>query len=132
VNNEELKTLGIALNMTGLLEQAYSQYRTLLLLPMLGSAMGLDLSALPKEPFSFKEVFLKWALQANQPRIEQGQAPIFTLKLVLACPLWKLVKAPLISMKLTKDSLLQQVGKTQPIIGKPTGGALSRSKGNNI
>jgi hypothetical protein len=131
VENEELKALGIAFHMTGLLEQAYSQYRTLLLLPILGSSLGLDLSALPKQPFSFKEVFLKWALQANEARIKSGLEPIFTMKLVMACPLWKLVRAPIITIKLTKDSLLKQVGKTQPIIGKPMGGALNRSNGNN-
>lgn len=130
MDNIELKALGIILSDTGILAEAYAKYQTQLILPVYGvNAVGLDLNSLPTKPFNFKMVFLKWALQANEQRLSRNMEPLFTMGLVKACPLWKLVPPPFVSLNLTKDALLQQTGRNQPVIGKPMQGALKRSKG---
>ena len=131
MDNNELKALGIALKDDKIISAAYAQHKLQLILPIYGTnGVALDLNALPVKPFSFKEVFLRWALQANEGRLKAGMQPLFTMGLVKVCPLWKLVPAPFISLKLDKESLLKQAGRTSPIIGTATGGALKRSKGN--
>jgi hypothetical protein len=130
VDTQELKVLGIVLKDNDILTEAYEKHKSQLIIPVLGiTGVALDLNSLPIKPFSFKTVFLKWALQANEARIIAGREPLFTLGLVKACPLWKLVPPPFITMRLDKDSLLKQTGRNQPVIGKPMQGALKRSKG---
>lgn len=123
----ELKALGIVLQDSALLVEAYGRHKAQLILPIEGDSLALDLNKLPLKPFPFKEVFLKWALQANEPRLRKGQEPIFPMTLVKMCPLWKLVPAPIIRLDLNKDSLLKLTGKKQDVIGRPQEGALKRS-----
>jgi hypothetical protein len=130
VDNNELKALGIILKDDDILAEAYAKHKSQIILPLYGvNGIALDLNALPVKPFNFKMVFLKWALQANAGRLASKQEPLFTLGLVKACPLWKLVPPPFISLRLDKDSLLKQTGRNQSVIGKPMQGALKRSKG---
>lgn len=131
MENNELKALGIALKDDAILEAAYAKHKLQLIIPVYGmNGLALDLNALPTRPFSFKEVFIRWALQANEQRIASGKEPLFTMGLVQACPLWKLIPPPFKSMRLDKESLLKQTGQTQPVIGTASGGAMKRSKGN--
>lgn len=132
MDNNELKALGIVFRDTDLLAAAYAKHKLQLILPIYGAGatLALDLNALPTKPFNFKEVFLKWALQANESRLAAGKEPVFPMGLIQACPLWKLVPAPFVSLDLTKEGLLKQTGRTQPVIGKASGGALKRSTRN--
>lgn len=131
MDNTQLKALGIAFRDDTVLAQAYGRARLQLILPVHGLVgVALDLNALPKKPFDFKEIFLKWALFANRERIAAGKEPLFTAGLVQACPLWKLVPPPYTSLTLDKDSLLKTVGRNSKVIGTASGGAMKRSNRN--
>lgn len=130
MDTSQLKALGIVFKDSDVLAEAYSKHKSQLLIPVVGmTGLALDLNSLPTKPFSFKEVFLKWAMQANESRIAMGREPLFTLGLVKACPLWKLVPPPFITLGMDKETLLKQTGRNKPVIGTPMQGALKRSKG---
>lgn len=131
MDNNQIKALSIVFQDDAALAAAYAQHKAQLLVPVYGmTGTALDLNALPKKPFDFKTVFLQWALAANQSRINAGKEPLFTMGLVLACPLWKIVPPPFVSISMTKESLMKLVGRTKPVIGTALGGALKRSNGN--
>lgn len=130
MDTSELKVLGIVLKNNKILAEAYAKHKNQILIPIIGiNGIALDLNSLPTKPFDFKMIFIRWALQLNEPRIARGLEPLFTLGLVKACPLWNLVPPPFVSLNLDKESLLKQTGRSQPVIGKPMQGALQRSKG---
>lgn len=127
MDHEALKLIGIELKDTLALQQAYEQLRALPVLTLSNNAvLMLDLNALPQEPFNFKEVFLRWALQANEANIQRGREPIFPYELIKQCPLWKLVAAPWVSVKLTKEGLLNRpsANAERTGIGGSIGGAI--------
>lgn len=113
MNNEPdpntLKTLGIALKSTSLLEDAYSLYRGIALLPLVTNMriLVLDLDNLPSKPIPFKEVFLRWMLQANENRMINDEEPIMSYELARMCPIWKLIKMPVKSLQMTRDKVLK-------------------------
>lgn len=55
----------------------------------------LDLEALPSDPFPLKTIFLRWLVSVNRERIANLQEPVVTYELIMKCPLWKIVPAPL-------------------------------------
>lgn len=65
----------------------------------------LDLEALPSEPYPLKTIFLAWLMSVNRERIANLQEPIVTYELVMRCPLWKVVPAPLRRVSLTTQGL---------------------------
>lgn len=113
MNNEPdantLKTLGIAFKSTSLLEEAYSKYRGIALLPLVTSirVLVLDLDNLPTKPIPFKEVFLRWMLQANESRMINDEEPIMSYELARMCPIWKLIKMPVKSLQMTRDKVMK-------------------------
>lgn len=113
MNNETdaktLKTLGIALKSTSLLEAAYEQYKALPVLPLKTTMqlLVIDLNNLPTKPIAFKEVFIRWMLQANESRIMNGDEPLLTFELARMCPIWKLIKMPVKSVTMSRDKIMQ-------------------------
>jgi len=85
-------------------EELLAQQRGVFLLalskPMMGVILDLD-SISPK----LKTAVIKWLIAVNQPRLSKGLEPIITLELALKCPIWKSIKPPLISVKLTREKL---------------------------
>lgn len=77
----------------------------------------LDLDSLPSSPVPFKELFIKWLISVNRSRIERGDGVIITKEVVLACPLWRMVKCPLRSIKLTKEGMFNKPRTTTKTIG---------------
>ena len=115
---KELQELGIFLKDNELLTMAFSAYRALAMLPVVEGMhiLILDLDNLPTEPFSFKEIFLKWWLQANEARISKGEDPILTYSIAKLCPVWKLVPMPIRPLgatKLFKLPPIKTIGKKQ-------------------
>lgn len=104
-----LKELGIALRASDLLESAYNSYRMLPMLPLKTTMQLLvvDLDNLPTKPIPFKEVFLKWMLQANEGRIMNGDEPLMTFELARMCPIWKIIKMPVRSVTMSRDRIMQ-------------------------
>lgn len=113
MNNEPdaktLKTLGIALKSTSLLEAAYATYRGIALLPLIANTrvLVLDLDNLPTKPIPFKEVFLRWMLQANEGRMINDEEPIMAYELARMCPIWKLIKMPVKSLQMTREKVMK-------------------------
>lgn len=94
-----------------MIEQAYEKLKAVPILPMNGNKlMVLDLDSLPVKPIPMKEIFLKWALMANESRMMKGEEPIFPYKLVKACPLWKLISAPIKTLVPTQEGLFNKPG----------------------
>lgn len=113
MNNEldanTLKTLGIAFKSTSLLEAAYNKYRGVALLPLATSMriLVLDLDNLPTKPIPFKEVFLRWILQANETRMINDEEPIISYELARMCPIWKLIRMPVKSLQMTREKVMK-------------------------
>ena len=109
IDAKTLKTLGIVLKSTELLESAYNQYRGLAMLPLTSSMqlLVLDLDNLPTKPIPFKEVFLKWLLQVNETRIMNEDEPILTYDLAKRCPIWKIISMPVKSMLMSRDRVMK-------------------------
>jgi len=68
----------------------------------------LDLDSLPHQPFPFKELFIRWLISINKERISKGEPIFVNRQIVLACPLWKIVKCPLKKIKLTQESMFNR------------------------
>ena len=92
------------------LESYYQKLSGLFLVNGAVSSRGmiLDLNSLPSSPVDFKKVFIKWMIDINAPRINQGAEPIMTLELALKCPIFKVIKPPLISLKLTGEGMFNK------------------------
>jgi len=87
--------------------EIYKSYRGILI-PSVSKQLSkngliLDLDSLPTEPYPFKELFLRWLISINRPRIIKGEPIIITKSIVMMCPLWKVVKCPFKAIKLTKE-----------------------------
>jgi len=88
---------------------------------MTTSGLVLDLDSLPTQPIPFKELFIRWLISIQRDRIEKGAGVIVTKEIVLACPLWKVVKCPLKRVKLTKEALFNRPTTSKKSIGsKPS------------
>ena len=103
------------------LTELYKSYKGILL-PSLDQQLSdkgliLDLDSLPTTPVPFKELFIKWLISVNRTRIERGDGVIVTKEIVLACPLWRMVKCPLRSLKLTREGLFGKPKTTAKTIG---------------
>jgi hypothetical protein len=109
IDAKTLKTLGIMLKSSGLLEAAYERYRAIPLLPLSTNMqmLVLDLDNLPVKPIPFKEVFLRWMMQANESRMINGDEPLMTYELARMCPIWKLIKMPIKSLAMTRDKVMK-------------------------
>lgn len=123
-----LRAYGIALRDTTMLAKAYDSCKGVVMLPIQGRALSiLDLSSLPTDPIPFKEVFLRWAMQANEPRIRAGEEPVFPYELVRACPLWRFVPMPIRAVRPTQEGMFNKLapkGKLE----KPTSiGSINKS-----
>lgn len=104
-----LKTLGIVFKSTSLLEEAYGKYRGIALLPLVTNTriLVLDLDSLPIKPIPFKEVFLRWMMQANETRMINEEEPLMTYELARMCPIWKLIKMPVKSLQMTREKVMK-------------------------
>jgi hypothetical protein len=109
IDSKTLKILGIALKDTSLLQMAYEQYRALALLPLKTSMqlLVIDLNNLPTKPIPFKEVFIRWMLQANESRMINNEEPIMSYELAKMCPIWKIIKMPVRSVTMSRDKIMQ-------------------------
>jgi hypothetical protein len=72
------------------------------------SSLFLDLNSLPTKPYPFKELFIRWLISINKQRISRNEPIIVNKAIVLMCPLWRIVKCPLIKMELTKDGMFNK------------------------
>jgi hypothetical protein len=105
----ELKALGIVLKSSSTIERAYEKLKGIPLLPIAGDKMlVLDLDSLPTKPIPFKEVFLRWAIAANEGRLLNREDPIFPYELVKRCPLWRTISMPIKTFKMTKEGLFNK------------------------
>jgi hypothetical protein len=112
MDNEALKQYGIVLKDTRILTLVYSKYESLVSLPISDTKMlGIDLSLLPNKPLPFKEVLIKWLLMANEPRLLANEEPLFPMALVKQCPIWKLVRMPVVTIDL-KNQVEENKSKT--------------------
>ena len=96
--------------------EAYKSYKGVLI-PSISSQLStqgyyLDLDSLPLKPLSFKDIFLRWLIFVNKARIQKGLEVVATRELVLQCPVWKLVKCPIKSLKLTKEGMFNKPSRT--------------------
>jgi hypothetical protein len=112
------------------MEEAYKNYSGLVVGSLTEKAgqrgLILDLDSLPSKPLPFKEIFIRWLLKVNQPRIIAGEKPIITYELAMQCPLWKAIPPPFISVKLTKEAMFKKPKPTIRSIGsKPSMGSIN-------
>lgn len=126
----QLEDLGIKLLEPMLVEHYYKDMRAIFVHD-LGKAedqgLILDLDALPSKPPGIKEAVVRWLIAVNLTRLKGGDEPIVTLKLVLQCPVWKIVKPPLKRLTLTKEKLFNK--PTVKTIGKKsTPGSINKKR----
>jgi hypothetical protein len=115
---KELKALGIVLRSSTAIERAYEKLKAVPVIPIAGTKLlVLDLNSLPRKPIPFKEIFLRWAIAANEGRLLIGDDPIFPLALVKRCPLWKAIKMPLKALDLTQERLFNKPTLKVMVIG---------------
>ena len=77
----------------------------------------LDLTQIPKD---YKDAFIRWMIFINKPRIDKGLKPAMDIQLALKCPIWKLIKPPLVSIKLTKEEMFKSRKPIKSIGTSPT------------
>jgi len=87
--------------------ELYSSNRAILIPSMTKqlSTVGLilDLDTLPSKPYPFKELFIRWLISVNKPRLMKNEPIIITQSIIIKCPIWKIVKCPLKRITLTKE-----------------------------
>jgi hypothetical protein len=107
----QLEDLGISILEPMLVEHFYTDQRAIFVHD-LGKpddrGLILDLDALPVKPPGIKEAVIRWLISVNLTRLRNGDEPIITLKLVLQCPVWKIVHPPLKRLTLTKEKLFNK------------------------
>lgn len=119
----QLEDLGIKLLEPMLVEHYYSLVHGIFVHDLEqpdDKGLILDLDALPTKPPGIKEAVIKWLIAVNLTRLKGGEDPIITLKLVLKCPVWKIVRPPLKRLTLTKESMFNKpkvttLGKKAPV-----------------
>ena len=128
IDAKTLKTYGIMLKSTSLLEAAYEQYRAIPLLPLSTNMqmLVLDLDNLPIKPIPFKEIFLRWMMQANEGRMINGEEPLMTYELARLCPIWKVIKMPIKSLAMTRDKVMKPP-KIQTVRQQAQPGSINKS-----
>jgi len=107
----QLEDLGISLTEPMLVEHFYNDLRAIFIHDIgkvENQGMILDLDALPTKPPGIKEAVIKWLISVNLTRLRGNKEPIITLKLVLQCPVWKIVRPPLKRITLTKENLFNK------------------------
>ena len=92
--------------------ELYTSYKAIIL-PSVNNQLStsgliLDLDSLPVHPVPFKELFIRWLISINKKRIAQGEQVFVSRESVLSCPLWRLIKCPLKSLKLTKEGMFNK------------------------
>lgn len=106
---EKLKAIGMAFRSSSTIERAYEQLKGVPILPLAGvKLLILDLDSLPTKPLPLKELFLRWALTANEGRMLAGEDPIFPYSLVKSCPLWKIIPMPIKTMTATQEGMFNK------------------------
>ena len=101
--------------------EMYKSYKGILL-PSVDNQLSknglyLDLDSLPLEPIPFKELFIRWLISINKDRLARGQEIFVTRGIVLTCPLWRAIKCPLRSIKLTKEGMFNRPKVSTTSIG---------------
>ena len=82
----------------------FKQYEKLLLQDrsiLEGKGLFLDLTTIPAK---YKDAFIQWVVIINKDRIAKDQSIVMNLELALKCPVWKLIRPPIVSINLTKES----------------------------
>lgn len=72
------------------------------------SGLFLDLDSLPIKPYPFKELFIRWLISINKQRIQSGEQVIINMKIIMLCPLWKIIKCPIKKIELTKENMFNK------------------------
>jgi hypothetical protein len=103
------------------LTDLYMSYKGILL-PSLTNQLSkegvfLDLDSLPLKPIPFKELFIRWLILINKDRIERNEGIFISRGIVLNCPLWRAIKCPMKSIKLTKESMFNKPNRPTGTIG---------------
>lgn len=128
--SKQLEDLGISLLEPLLVEHFYTNMRSIFVLD-LGKpdkqGLILDLEALPVKPPGIKEAVIKWLIAVNLNRLKNKEDPIITLKLILQCPVWKIVHPPLKRLTLTKEKLFNQP-KVKTIGKKASIGSINKKR----
>ena len=126
----KLEDFGISLLEPMLVEHFYTNMRGIFVLD-LGKpdtqGLILDLDALPDKPPGIKEAVIRWLIAVNLNRLKNKEDPIVTLKLVLQCPVWKIVRPPLKRLTLTKEKLFNQP-KIKTIGKKANPGSINKKR----
>jgi hypothetical protein len=94
------------------LTELYMSYKGILI-PSMTSQLSkqgvyLDLDSLPLKPIPFKELFIRWLILINKDRILRNEGVFISKGIILNCPLWRAIKCPLKSIKLTKESMFNK------------------------
>lgn len=101
--------------------EVYKSYKAILIPSMSKqlSTVGviLDLDSLPTKPYPFKELFIRWLISINKERLANNQQVIINRAIILACPLWRIVKCPLRKMTLTKEGMFNRPTSSKGSIG---------------
>lgn len=125
--SEAQKKLALAFGDEHFIEEYYQKLKGIFLLPGTFTSKGLilDLNSLPTEPVDLKTTFIKWMIEINKPRITKGEEPIMTLELALKCPIFRMIKPPLVKMKLTPEQVFNKPS-IKTIGQKSSAGSINR------
>lgn len=101
--------------------EMYKSYKAILIpsvtKQLSSSGLILDLDSLPLKPIPFKELFIRWLISINKDRISRGQDIFITKGIILTCPLWRAIKCPIKSIKLTQEGMFNRPKQTVGSIG---------------
>lgn len=120
IEDKALLSMGIQFRDKNLIEEYYRKLNGIFITEVLTSShagMILDVGSLPEKPYPFKEIFIKWLIEINLPRIESGNHPIISYEVIMRCPLWRVISPPLKRMTLTKEGMFGKPS-IQGTIGK--------------
>jgi hypothetical protein len=84
----------------------------------LNSFFFLDLSVLPTKPVNYREVFIKWLLIVNKPRLQRGEEILCNYEVIKVCPLWSVFPMPF------KNSTIESIGSTINKAPKKSAGSI--------
>ena len=119
----DLDKVDLQITQPMLVEHFYAKLRGIFLHDLsqpTSTGMILDLDSLPSIPPGLKEAVIKWLVNVNLSRITRGDEPIVTLELALKCPVWKIVRPPLVKLKLSKEDVfnkpkVKSIGQKAPV-----------------
>ena len=92
----------------------YLQTHRVIVMPMVNRSLNMlitiNLQQLPQSPVNFAEILIRWIIFVNKPRIEAGKEILITYDIIKKCPIWKIIKMPIKTLKATRTALNKPVG----------------------